>query len=507
MFPPPQCGYRPVQYAPYGYMPNPFPVYAPPNPRAFFGPGPYPVYGPPQTGWPVFTHVPPGQLPPPPPPLPPPPQPGDVVNVPDSSTGPYQFWTAPPPVEAIPLHETPPVLEEVEVDHPEAEHEVEVEHVQPDHHGHWHSFFSHHKQGHCYHERCWVSAQYLNWWLRPAPLPVPLLTTGAATPTGGVIGDPSTVVLFGNAPLNFSVVPGGRVGLGFWLDSEHVAAIEMSGFLLAQTGRTFAVASDTIGDPKLLIPFVDAATGTEQGIRVADPVFGFVGSAAVTASSQFYGADINGVLRVADTPTYSVDFLLGFRYFGLDEDLELRAQSTSTGTGVSYAGIDRFRTENNFYGGQLGTRISWRWWRIAAELTGLVALGTNEQHVNISGATTVTGDPLLTTPGTFPGFIFTQPTNIGSFKTRDFSIAPQAQIKVGMDLLARLRATVGYDFLYWSDVVRPGNQIDRVVNFSQAAPLLGGSGTGLVGPARPAPLNNRSDFWAHGINFGLEFRW
>jgi hypothetical protein len=28
----------------------------------------------------------------------------------------------------------------------------------------------------------------------------------------------------------------------------------------------------------------------------------------------------------------------------------------------------------------------------------------------------------------------------------------------------------------------------------------------LVGPANPAPLFNRSDFWAQGVNFGLEFR-
>jgi len=29
----------------------------------------------------------------------------------------------------------------------------------------------------------------------------------------------------------------------------------------------------------------------------------------------------------------------------------------------------------------------------------------------------------------------------------------------------------------------------------------------LVGPAQPAPLFVRSDFWAQGINVGLEFRY
>ena len=54
-------------------------------------------------------------------------------------------------------------------------------------------------------------------------------------------------------------------------------------------------------------------------------------------------------------------------------------------------------------------------------------------------------------------------------------------------------------------VPRPGDQIDRAVNptqlpLSTAAPLL----TGL---ARPAPVLRDTDFWAQGINFGLEFRY
>jgi hypothetical protein len=65
------------------------------------------------------------------------------------------------------------------------------------------------------------------------------------------------------------------------------------------------------------------------------------------------------------------------------------------------------------------------------------------------------------------------------------------------------RAFVGYDFLYWNQVVRPGNQVDRNINLSQSAVF--GSGT-LSGPATPAPLFGRSDFWAQGITFGLELR-
>ena len=50
--------------------------------------------------------------------------------------------------------------------------------------------------------------------------------------------------------------------------------------------------------------------------------------------------------------------------------------------------------------------------------------------------------------------------------------------------------------------MRPGNQIDRNLNLTQGA--LGNGA--LTGVALPAPLFNRSDFWAQGINLGFEFR-
>jgi hypothetical protein len=80
------------------------------------------------------------------------------------------------------------------------------------------------------------------------------------------------------------------------------------------------------------------------------------------------------------------------------------------------------------------------------------------------------------------------------------------ELKVRYDLTPRWQAFVGYDCLYWNQVVRPGNQIDRNVNTSQNV-LYSGTGGVLAGPAAPAPLFNRTDFWAQGVNFGIEFRY
>jgi hypothetical protein len=129
-----------------------------------------------------------------------------------------------------------------------------------------------------------------------------------------------------------------------------------------------------------------------------------------------------------------------------------------------------------------------------------VALGSSHLVTDVNGATTEFG-PGSPNPGTFPGGIFTQPSNLGRQAQNRFAVLPAGQVTTGFLILPNLRALVGYDFLYWSSVVRPGNQIDRSINPTQS---LGGL---LVGPAQPAPQFNRSDFWAQGLTFGLEFRY
>jgi hypothetical protein len=82
-----------------------------------------------------------------------------------------------------------------------------------------------------------------------------------------------------------------------------------------------------------------------------------------------------------------------------------------------------------------------------------------------------------------------------------FAVAPEATISVGYQICENVRAYVGYNFLYISDVARPANQIDRAVNTSflpPPSPTL---------PVRPAFVFKGTDFWAQGINFGLEFRY
>ncbi|MCA9220398.1 MAG: BBP7 family outer membrane beta-barrel protein, partial [Planctomycetales bacterium] len=59
----------------------------------------------------------------------------------------------------------------------------------------------------------------------------------------------------------------------------------------------------------------------------------------------------------------------------------------------------------------------------------------------------------------------------------------------------------GYEFLFWSDVARPGSQIDLAVNDTQ---FDGGT---LNGAARPRFPFEQGYLWAQGLNLGLDYRY
>ena len=71
--------------------------------------------------------------------------------------------------------------------------------------------------------------------------------------------------------------------------------------------------------------------------------------------------------------------------------------------------------------------------------------------------------------------MFAQPTNIGHYSRNVFAVVPEVGLSVGFEVTAWLRLSLGYNFLYWSDVVRPGEQIDRVIGVGTATGLALGS--------------------------------
>jgi len=129
-----------------------------------------------------------------------------------------------------------------------------------------------------------------------------------------------------------------------------------------------------------------------------------------------------------------------------------------------------------------------------------LALGVTHQDVTIDGTQTFLSG---VNPDPRPGGLLAVGSNIGTQRRTNFSVVPEVGINLGYYVTDWMRISAGYNFLWWTNVVRPGDQIDRNVN-----PFLvpNFSTAGLVnnGASQPTVPFRTTDFWAHGLTFGVE---
>lgn len=360
--------------------------------------------------------------------------------------------------------------------------------------------------------RFWVNAEYLLFWFKNSHIP-PLVTTSPLA-SGGVLGAPGTTILSGGGgSLNSGPYSGGRFTAGFWLNDCQTCGLEAGYFFLGSRTSNFTAGSS--GAPGTLLlarPFTNAITGAPGAEIVAAPL-ALAGTVNASSRSSLQGAPVNMVHNLCCGCWGRFDVLAGFNWMRLDETLTV-TESILVLPGINPAlgfpfvpgntitVVDQFHTRNNFYGGQVGARLWWWRDRLFANATGLVALGNNHQQVDITGSTSVTTPAGATT--VLPGGLLALPTNIGSYSRDRFSVIPQVGMNVGYQLTDYVRAYVGYNLIYWTNVVRPGDQIDPVLNPTRT-PTSVPFGAAPTGPARPAFTFQDSDFWAQGISFGMQF--
>jgi hypothetical protein len=355
-------------------------------------------------------------------------------------------------------------------------------------------------------EEFWLSADYLLWGLRAEHLPA--LVTTSPPGSGGILGQPGTSVLIGDANVSQGAFSGGHFVGGVWLDDDHMFGFEGTYFFLAEQSRTLStVSSGGPNSPTLARPFFNVLTGAEDAELLALPGQQAAGI-TVNATTSLQGAEATGVVSLCGGAHYGIETLIGFRYLDLTEELGIAAQTAflpaaPVNAGLGIGQVDQFATRNHFYAGQLGVRANacLNGWLLGLE--GKLALGANEEMVNIAGASGFvppTGRPLVSSGG-----LLAVSTNSGQFTRGPFAVVPELGVRVGYQLSRHIRLFAGYTFLYWSTVVRPGDQIDRGVNPTQVS-VIQPAGS-LTGPARPAFVFHETDFWAQGGTFGLEFRY
>jgi Putative beta barrel porin-7 (BBP7) len=351
----------------------------------------------------------------------------------------------------------------------------------------------------------WATLEWMLWSFSDGPIPGPLVTTSSnpGNALSGTLGQSATKILYGTSNLDYGTFEGARLTIGGWFGGEQRFGAEISGFLTEQRSTHFAASSDGKGNPPLYVPVFNTALNREDSLIVSDPVSQFAGSLLWESHSRLWGLEANGIMAGCNSCGCRIDLLAGFRYLDLDESLAL-ANTTEDLTNNSITSlVDRFNTHNQFYGGQLGAKAGYRWKMLTFDAIGKVALGANHNTIGVGGSATQTGAN-APTPGTFPGGFLTQPTNIGSVRHDDFCVVPEITIKLGCEIIPGVNAFVGYDFLYMSQVARPGSEVNRNLNLSQS-PIFG-TGT-LSGAPNPLPLNNKTDFIANAFMFGLELKY
>jgi hypothetical protein len=357
--------------------------------------------------------------------------------------------------------------------------------------------------GCCFGNRIYGSAEYLLWFLRGQPLP-PLVTTGPinANPPGA-LGQPGTVILWGNNSVENNPVSGGRFRLGYWLNDQHGLGIEGGFFFLGESINNFSTSSS--GTPFLGRPFFNALTGLQDVEAVAAPS-GLAGTIAATNRTRLWGVEANLRRNLCCGCNWFIDGLVGWRMLNLTESLNVQENLTivnssnpSLPVGSTFVVADNFHTQNLFNGGQIGGIGEYRLGRWIFDVRSTVALGVTQQVVDIFGTTLSQAPGSPATLST--GGLLAQTSNIGRHVHDQFSVVPEVGINVGYQFTNHIRGFVGYNFLYWSSVARPGNQVDLGVNPNLIPPQVPG------GPQRPAYATHGSDFWAQGIQFGLDIRW
>lgn len=320
---------------------------------------------------------------------------------------------------------------------------------------------------------------------------------------------PGATVLYGGGDILDDSRAGGRLRFGFWLDRCHTVGLAAEYLELERDSEGFSASST--GDPILARPFYNVTTGMNDSELVAfnDGSTALTGNVSVQSYTELVGGSVHvRFLRDCDEGCRQwlfcgcrdhyctrSEFRIGYRFMELNEGVSIHEDLLSTGINPGTFDInDAFDTENRFNGLDLGwsRRIVRGYWTVESLIR--LAVGNTNQIVRVNGSTSINDGPAQS------GGLLAL-TNQGTFEQDEFGVLPEFNLTLGYQLTDHLKASVGYTGIYWSNVVRPGEHIPTAVNPDFLPPAVSGT------DAYPGFAFNTTDYWAHGITYGLEYRW
>lgn len=350
----------------------------------------------------------------------------------------------------------------------------------------------------------YAEADFLLFWFKPICLNVPVISVGNPTnAVPGAINQPGTQIVVGGSPphqFNFGGTAGGETKLG-WLSGDGTFGFEASGLFMATGEARQAFIASPNGSPASYLPY-QAPDNTQQALRFTIP--GVVtGSSVAAGTTHLWGLESNVVLPMTvDRCGYSLygAFLVGARYLDLTDQDRIDNTLSLVNDPSDYAsGTDRVVTRNQFAGPQVGASMGITWGRLSLLYTNKLAAGITHQVRGIMGSPLYSATDL--SPLLVPGPLIALPSNIGSESANRVTLVPEIGLKARLALAPWCSLSLGYRLIYWNKVLCPGDQMDPLVNITQL-PFHGP----FTGPPNPSPLFVHTDFFAQGIEAGIQFR-
>jgi len=345
-----------------------------------------------------------------------------------------------------------------------------------------------------------AGVELMSWWFQGSPTPAPVVTDG-------LVGAAGTSVLLGGGSVDTNPNPGLRLSLTYVPNQK--TGIDFNWLYVRERTTTNGVSSSgQPGSTSLLVPFYNVNRNAEDGAQLSlSNQYG--GTATTQLTDSMMGAELNVNWPLAASQPRDIRLFGGFRWWRLKEKYAITTSSPNIAPQSEdiWMTSDTFDATNNFWGGQVGARAAYRQDKWLLSGAAQVALGGMVQKVGIDGQL-VTND--FTSHGAtqqFAGGYFALPTSSGTHSRTVFAAVPELRLNVGYFVTPTTTISIGYDLLYASDVARPGNQVNRNINPTQAVSYTGDPQASLVGPAQPAFNWNGSSFWAQAVSIALHIRY
>jgi hypothetical protein len=317
----------------------------------------------------------------------------------------------------------------------------------------------------------------------------PLVTTDPATEdstTAGVL--PDATVLYGGDSDNTQMQAGLNLDFGTFLnDCQNIGFGGRYFFFGADDGN---FSRNSGQNSVLAIPFFSVDLGANSSLLLAHPDIGGdvrSGSVAIRASNEIHGFDVYARLLYTRTACGRIDFITGWHTSSVNDFFQLQMQTDGNQANNDVRLLDEFNTENQFNGLILGVMTEHQICCMTLRGKARVSVGNMHQSVSINGATTVNG----VLDQNEPGGLFTASSNIGNYSQDQFAAVTEAGLSLGYYITPRTQVTVGYNLMYWSNIVRPGEQINTVIDDLN------------VPPTSPTFQFHTSSFWVQSLTLGL----